>query len=318
MRNHRLIMLCLLTALTAFPLTSRAQTPPLVITSVTVDLEQQQLTIFGQNFGNAAPGVSLAGMGLIIKSHSTTTVVAHLPAPIAALPGTYLLTVTALDSAASGYDRFNVSIGTGGPAGPKGDVGPPGPQGPAGAQGAAGPPGPQGLKGDAGPPGPQGLAGVPGQPGVAGAPGSAGPPGSQGPKGDTGPQGPPGPGAAPVGRGNAVRSFSATVGVTSYADAFGYIVPAGKIFVVTDIAIFNYENAPSTSVVAHLKALLPNGAVSQRVALRTCGSVSNAYNPNCNISFQAGIRFDPGERIIVYSILNSYATVSGYESDLPL
>ncbi|CAM4432567.1 hypothetical protein COEX109129_25570 [Corallococcus exiguus] len=84
-------MFCLLTALTAFPDIGNAQTPPLVIKSVSVD---------------------------------TPTVVAVLPAPVAVMPGTYLLTVSAMDPAASGYDRFNVSIGTGGAAGPKGDTGP--------------------------------------------------------------------------------------------------------------------------------------------------------------------------------------------------
>ncbi|NVJ26988.1 collagen-like protein [Myxococcus sp. AM011] len=181
MRSHRRMMLCLLLALATIPVVGSAQPAPLFITSVTVDLEQEQLTISGQNFGAAEPGVSLAGFGLTVMSNSATTVVAQLPAPVAALPGSYLLTVTAKDPAATGYDRFNVAIGTVGPAGPKGDAGPPGAPGLDGAPGAVGPQGPQGAKGDVGAQGVQGKVGAPGLKGDTGA---------QGPKGDRGFAGP--------------------------------------------------------------------------------------------------------------------------------
>ncbi|WP_338273462.1 IPT/TIG domain-containing protein, partial [Corallococcus caeni] len=164
MQKIRMVMLCVAMAIAAVPLTSSAQAP-LLVTSVSVDLDQMQITIFGQDFGSEAPSVGLAGEGLIIISHSPSTIVAYLPAPVAVLPGTYILTVTAQSPDAYGSDRFGVNIGTGGPAGPKGDVGPQGPPGQAGAPGADGLPGatgPQGPKGDmgaVGAPGPKGDTG---------------------------------------------------------------------------------------------------------------------------------------------------------------
>ncbi|MBN9685222.1 collagen-like protein [Corallococcus sp. NCSPR001] len=198
MQTIRLVMLCVAMAIAAVPGTSSAQAP-LLVTSVSVDLDQMQITIFGQDFGSEAPAVGLAGDGLIILSHSPTTIVAELPAPVAVMPGTYILSVTAQSPDAYGYDRFGVNIGTGGPPGPKGDVGPQGPKGdvgPQGPPGQAGAPGADGLPGSVGPQGPKGDTGAVGAQGPKGDTGAVG---AQGPKGDTGavgaigPVGPQGP-----------------------------------------------------------------------------------------------------------------------------
>ena len=333
MRYHRLATLCLMTVVAAFPRASSAQTPPLYITSVTVDLAGQQLVIFGENFGNTAPGVRLAAKGLIVLSSSMTAVVAHLPAEIAAQPGTYRLTLTALDPTATGYDHFNVSIGTGGPAGPQGVPGPAGPQGPVGATGVAGAPGPsgpQGLKGDtgdrgpagpqgdsgpAGPQGPPGLQGPAGAPGVAGPPGPTGPQGPQGLKGDRGPegpQGPPGPVSEPAGRGNSVKSFHLE-NCGAYRSV--YVVPAGKTFIITDIvAMADFSRSGHVRLASD-----PSGGTSIRAIVPMCAIDSSAgYTPvSCSTSFQAGIRFNSGE--VIYASCATYATsvravtVSGYE-----
>ncbi|RYZ17318.1 MAG: collagen-like protein [Myxococcaceae bacterium] len=309
-------MLCLLTALTVFPRTSSAQTPPLVIKSVTVDLENQEITIFGQDFGSTAPGVNLSGSGLIILSHSTTTVVAKLPAPVAVIPGTYLLTVTALDPSATGYDRFNVSIGTGGPAGPKGDTGPAGPPGAAGAQGPAGAAGVTGAAGAAGAPGPVGPAGPQGAPGPKGDTGAQGP---QGLKGDTGaqgaqgPQGPAGEVTESSGRGNSVRSFSSSINNSPSSVYPLYTVPAGKTLVVTDIIVISNGNPTLVQIGTVGSYQQLNGT---RAMVPACAvSPGSAYVAvPCSVSFQAGIRFEAGEKIGAFGYsASANVTISGYE-----
>ncbi|WP_375759803.1 hypothetical protein [Corallococcus exercitus] len=325
----RLAALCVGLALAVTPLPSSAQTP-LVVTSVSVDLEQKTLTIFGQDFGSAAPAVSLAGFGLIISSHSQTAVVAFLPEPVAVFPGTYLLTVTAQATDATGYDRFNVSIGTGGPAGPKGDVGPAGPPGQAGARGVEGPPGeagatgptgPQGPQGDTGPQGPAGARGADGLPGAAGPTGPQGlkgDTGPQGPRGDVGPQGPPGQAAESLGRGASVKSFFGKIygmnELISPSLTPPYVVPAGKTLIITDIV------SPASDVDSVYLASFNNSSPStpfRRAHVRSClASLNHPWN--CSTTFQSGIRFNAGEAVIVYSrdtseSAQSSVTLSGYE-----
>ncbi|MBN8466233.1 collagen-like protein [Corallococcus exiguus] len=305
-------MFCLLTALTAFPDIGNAQTPPLVIKSVSVDLDNQQLTIYGQDFGAQAPAVNLAGSGLIILSHSTTAVVAVLPAPVAVMPGTYLLTVTAMDPAASGYDRFNVSIGTGGAAGPKGDTGP---AGPPGATGAAGSQGPKGDTGAAGSQGPQGPKGDTGAQGAAGPKGDTGDQGPQGLKGDAGPQGPPGPAVAATegsGRSSAVKSFASSISSSANYPSVFYTVPAGKTFVVTDIVVISLGNA--TTINLGTVNAFNSQLTSVRAIAPACSTASGSPTVPCMLSFQAGIRFEAGEKIGAYgSGWNASVTLSGYE-----
>lgn len=309
-RHGRLALLCLLTVLAVIPRTSHAQSAPLVVTSVTVSLEDLKLTIYGENFGNIAPGVGLAGRGLIVSSHSPTVVVALLPAAVAAVPGTYILSVTALDPEASGYDRFAVSIGTGGPAGPKGDVGPQGPPGPQGPAGAAG---------VAGPAGPVGPAGAPGAAGVAGPAGPVGPQGPQGPqglKGDRGPegpqglQGPPGPVTESTGRGNSVKSISMESCESSGKSI--YVVPEGKTFLITDIVAMT--NSSRSGYVRFSTAMF-GGPLRAAVPMCTMSSTSSGAAA-CSISFQGGIRFNSGE--VIYAAcepagFSNIITVSGYE-----
>lgn len=329
MQKLRLVMLWAVMALAVSPLTSSAQTP-LVITSVSVDLDQKQITIFGRDFGSTAPAVGLAGHGLIIISHSPTAVVAYLPEPVAVLPGSYLLTVTAQAPDAIGYDRFSVSIGTGGPTGPKGDVGPQGPPGPTGARGAdglpgaagvAGPAGPQGLKGDVGLQGLPGPVGARGADGLSGAAGAAGPAGPQGPKGDVGPQGPPGQAAESLGRGSSVRSFLGKVyGSLAYSNAADagtvtplFVVPTGKTFIVTDVILIS---ADAPYIYLAKRDISSPSKLIYLAAIRPC-TTSTTNTWDCNTTIQSGLRFNSGDVIVAYNPSNHYdygvATVSGYE-----
>ncbi|WP_244238558.1 collagen-like protein [Corallococcus terminator] len=315
MRAARLAMLCLLTALTVFPRTGSAQTPPLVIKSVTVDLENQEITIFGQDFGSTAPGVNLSGSGLIILSHSTTTVVAKLPAPVAVIPGTYLLTVTALDPAATGYDRFNVSIGTGGPAGPKGDTGPAGAPGAAGPQGPAGAAGADGATGAPGPAGPSGPQGVPGPKGDTGAQGPQGLKGDTGAQGAQGPQGPAGAVTESSGRGHSVKSFSGGFNGNTTNITPLYTVPAGKTLVITDIIVISNSTAIGLRV-GPISPYIYQDLSSTRAMVPGCSLTpgSSYVSVPCGVSLQGGIRFESGERVGAHAYgVSGSVTMSGYE-----
>ncbi|WP_324291362.1 hypothetical protein [Corallococcus sp. bb12-1] len=315
MRAARLAMLCLLTALTVFPRTGSAQTPPLVIKSVTVDLENQEITIFGQDFGNTAPGVNLSGSGLIILSHGTTTVVAKLPAPVAVIPGTYLLTVTALDPSASGYDRFNVSIGTGGPAGPKGDTGPAGAPGAAGPQGPAGAAGADGAAGAPGPVGPSGAQGAPGPKGDTGAQGPQGLKGDTGVQGAQGPQGPAGAVAESSGRGSSVKSFSGSFNGNTTNITPLYTVPAGKTLVITDIIVISNSTAIGLRV-GPISPYIYQDLSATRAMVPGCSLTpgSSYVSVPCGISLQGGIRFESGERVGAHAYgVSGSVTMSGYE-----
>ncbi|RYZ37032.1 MAG: collagen-like protein [Myxococcaceae bacterium] len=318
MRTARLAMLCLLTALTVFPNTGSAQTPPLVIKSVTVDLENQELTIFGQDFGGMAPGVNLSGSGLIILSHSTTTVVAKLPAPVAMIPGTYLLTVTALDPLASGYDRFNVSIGTGGPAGPKGDTGPAGPPGTTGPQGATGATGAAGAVGAAGAQGPAGPSGAQGAPGPKGDTGAQGPQGLKGDTGAQGAQGPQGPAGAVTessGRGSSVRSFSGGFNGNTTNITPLYTVPAGKTLVITDIIVISNSTAIGLRV-GPISPYIYQDLSATRAMVPGCSLTpgTSYVSVPCGVSLQGGIRFESGERVGAHAYgVSGSVTMSGYE-----
>src|SRR5262245_46038719 len=150
------------------------------ITSATVNYVSNVITIIGENFGIAAPTVTLNGTQLTVQSFNpgTQTIVAVMPAGLSA--GTFLLAVTTNGNQSA---QFDVTIGIAGPLGPTGPQGPAGPLGDTGPQGPPGPTGATGPQGLAGPTGPQGPKG---DPGVTGAQGPAGPTGPQGPKGDTG------------------------------------------------------------------------------------------------------------------------------------
>ena len=165
----------------------------LVIGRVTVDLSNNQLSIFGDDFGPQEPVVFLGETQLTVASFTTQAIVATLP-PGLFVPATYRLTVF---QSPFDLDTFEVTL-----AGEPGSQGLPGPQGPKGDKGDIGPQGPGGPAGAQGPEGPSGPAGAPGPQGLAGSSGSAGPPGPQGPQGTAGPSGPQGP------PGPAVRTFA--------------------------------------------------------------------------------------------------------------
>ncbi len=103
-------------------------------------------------------------------------------------------------------------------SGGDGPSGPTGPQGPAGADGPAGPAGPAGADGAAGPQGPAGADGAVGPQGPAGADGAAGPQGPAGADGAAGPAGPSGP-SGPSGPGGtaSVTWVTGIAGSTSIA-----------------------------------------------------------------------------------------------------
>jgi hypothetical protein len=173
--------------------------PQLLINSVRVNLDSNQLLIHGKHFHTGRHhhlAVKLAGQRLTVVEHSNEHIVAALPSnPLQ--PGDYLLTVTT-GAGKIHFDAWALTLGAVGPQGPAGPEGQAGPAGPPGPQGETGPVGPQGPQGLAGPPGPQGEpgpAGASGPAGPQGPQGIAGPQGEPGAVGPAGPQGPPGPAA---------------------------------------------------------------------------------------------------------------------------
>jgi hypothetical protein len=88
------------------------------------------LNIYGQNFGNLAPSVQLAGLTLMVRQNGNSFVVAESQV---LQPGSYRLTVST-GSEPTQNDTFEITLGTQGPKGDKGDPGPAGPQGAQGPQ----------------------------------------------------------------------------------------------------------------------------------------------------------------------------------------
>jgi hypothetical protein len=203
---HRLCVVLLSVVL--LPTITVAQRPEsaaqATIVGAVPDFAAGLLTISGQNFRSASPLVLLNAAPLAVVSATPTRIIASLPSALASSPGSYQLIVSSGPSPTD-TTTFSVTIGTTGPAGPKGDtglIGPPGiqglpgPVGPQGQAGAMGPSGPSGPTGPTGLTGPAGPTGSRGDPGPVGPPGPAGAAGPTGPKGDTGAEGPQGlPGA---------------------------------------------------------------------------------------------------------------------------
>jgi hypothetical protein len=93
---QRAFVVVVLTALglpanAAAPRSARELAPVVLSTSVTSN--RRLMTITGENFGHAAPTVTLAGRTVPVESHSVTEIVVHLPAAVK--EGTYYLTVAA-------------------------------------------------------------------------------------------------------------------------------------------------------------------------------------------------------------------------------
>jgi hypothetical protein len=124
-----------------------------VVNNGTINYATNRVTLNGSGFepAKAAPTVRLNGAALKIDSFSIAQIVATLPANTPA--GSYSLTVTNSQGAATVFDL------TYGATGPQGLMGP---QGPAGAKGPQGATGQAGLTGATGPQGPKGPAGAPG------------------------------------------------------------------------------------------------------------------------------------------------------------
>ena len=143
-----------------------------VITEAHGNNALSQLIVIGTDLP-ANARVSLGGLAapLVVTLATATRIEAALPAGL--LPGSYLLTLSAIKSngKAGDTDEFWVTLGSQGAAGPQG------PAGPAVITGATGQ---QGLPGPAGAAGPQGPAGAQGPSGANGLPGATGP---QGPSG---------------------------------------------------------------------------------------------------------------------------------------
>ncbi|QRN98465.1 collagen-like protein [Archangium violaceum] len=139
---------------------AHAQTSPQQLDVKNVEIEYKTtegkifLYIYGQNFGTSAPAVQLAGFSLLVRQNASGFVVAEAPT---FQPGSYRLTVSA-GSDSTQNDAFEITLGTQGPKGDRGETGPAGPQGAQGPQGLAGSIGPQGPAGSTGPQGSTGLA----------------------------------------------------------------------------------------------------------------------------------------------------------------
>jgi hypothetical protein len=186
------LLICLLFA-------TPALAASITITSATPNLTSGTVAIQGDNFGELSPPiVVLDGFVLTLTAWGPTQVIAVLPAPVAASPGSYQLSVSRLgkNNAIQDTATFVVTVGDSGPAGATG---------PTGAAGAAGPTGPAGAAGATGPAGATGAAGLPGV---------AGPTGPAGPSGAAGATGPAGPSAAFT-----VNPFAAGVTLSPVATA---------------------------------------------------------------------------------------------------
>ena len=202
MRNINLLTIAALGFLTIslFISTQPAMAKPQVtINEISVDFDNQTITITGENFdiGPDPASVSLGGVGnLNIVSNSGSTIVVDFP-PGGIPEGSYMLTVSSGPGKRKNAQEL-VTIGAQGPQGDQGDQGEQGPtgetgaQGPQGPQGVPGPPGPQGPQGEQGPqgvPGPQGATGDKGEKGDTGTDGAKGDKGETGDTGSDGPQG---------------------------------------------------------------------------------------------------------------------------------
>lgn len=124
-----------------------------VVNNGTINYAANRVTLNGSGFEPAttAPVVRLNGAALVLDSFSNAEIVATLPAKTSA--GSYSLTVTNSQGAATVFD---LTYGAAGPQGPAG------PAGAKGSQGATGATGQAGLTGATGPQGPKGPAGAPG------------------------------------------------------------------------------------------------------------------------------------------------------------
>jgi hypothetical protein len=129
----RRFALCLCVSLSLLKVAASAVTA-VSITDASINTSTNQITIQGSGFdpSGVAPTVSFKGVNLPVVSFTNTTVVATLPAQLAA--ATYRFVVT---NSTGGSYIFGVTYGAIGPQGPAG------PQGPTGATGPEGPAGPQ-------------------------------------------------------------------------------------------------------------------------------------------------------------------------------
>jgi hypothetical protein len=121
------------------------------IGSVTPTAVPGQLLIQGSDFGSYPafpPIVVLDGYMLTLDQWGPSQILAEIPAPLMAVPGTYELSITnrAKNGSYVSTAVYEVALGAAGVPGPPG---PAGPTGPAGPSGAAGPPGATGPAGQA-------------------------------------------------------------------------------------------------------------------------------------------------------------------------
>lgn len=234
----------------------------LVITSATVDRNNDTVTLRGLNFGDQPPYVYCEATRMSVLAAGDEELLVAFPA--SALNGTYLFTVVRGTSSVE-RDTFHVTtmpevIA----AGPEGPMGPQGPQGPAGADGAPGATGAQGPAGPSGPSGPQGAQGASGPQGAQGL---------QGPQGLTGLQGPQGaPGVSAYEKVLADSGpFSLGLGVSSWLAAG---CPAGKKVISGGYELVG-SSAPSLQIT--LSAPYENGVSGWRVNFRN-GTPSGLSN----------------------------------------
>ncbi len=260
--------------LLAIPPKSYAATP--VVVQVVINASTQQITISGSSFKPAttAPVVTLGSTKLTVLSSTNTTVVAALPATLAA--GSYLLSLT---SSANAAVSFSVTVGAVGPTGATG------PAGPKGATGATGPAGPKGATGAPGPEGPAGPKGATGATGPAGPTGPKGATGSVGPAGPTGPPGAPGAGQIYTASMPFAGSLGSTPPLSLTANSLDYVdVHQGPFTIIPSPCTLKAVYAALTPIVGDTSALSSSVSFSvlknsQTTILPKCSVAANSLLP---------------------------------------
>lgn len=121
-RRNRLALAALLGLAAVHPLAAVAAPPAIASVVPNFAASPPYLAITGSQLGGPATVVRLGALpALVLKSATSTLIVANLPSPLPPA-GSYRLALT-VPGADGGADRIDVTLGAAGPPGPKGDPG---------------------------------------------------------------------------------------------------------------------------------------------------------------------------------------------------